>query len=146
MKFSIKKFDELSPYELYDLLGLRSEVFVVEQDCVYQDIDDKDLRAYHVLGLLGERIAAYARIFNSGDYFSKPSIGRILVKKEERKNKYGYLLVKESIRFIEKNFVEKTIHLSAQKYLVRFYNSLGFTQKGSEYLEDGIPHVYMVKR
>ena len=111
MKFSIKKFDELSRYELYDILRLRSEIFVVEQECVYQYIDDKDSRAYHVLGLLGERIAAYARIFNSGDYFSKPSIGRILVKKEERKNKYGYLLVKESIRFIEKNFAEKTIHL-----------------------------------
>ena len=145
MKFIVKKFDQLTNYELYCVLRIRSEVFVVEQDCVYQDMDNKDLIAYHMLGFKDQKIIAYARIFNSGDYFSKPSIGRILVNREERKKNYGYLLVKESIHFIEEKFSERIIHISAQKYLVKFYNSLGFIQKGSAYLEDGIPHVAMIK-
>jgi len=134
MIFVTKKFNELTTHELYDIIQLRSEVFVVEQDCVYQDLDNKD-----------NQIIAYARIFNSGDYFSEPSIGRIVVKNEFRKHKYGYQLVLNSIQFIENNFKKSNIQISAQSYLVKFYNSLGFFQIGEEYLEDGIPHIKMVK-
>ena len=145
MIFTIKRFNELSIQELYVILQLRSEVFVVEQDCVYQDLDNKDLDAYHVLGILDKEIVAYARIFKPGDYFLESSIGRIVVQKEFRKFQYGYKLVVNSIQFIENNFQQNTILISAQLYLTKFYNSLGFIQVGEEYLEDGIPHIKMLK-
>ena len=145
MIFIIKRFNELSTQELYTVLQLRAEVFVVEQDCVYQDLDNKDLDAYHVLGVLDTKIVAYARIFKPGDYFLESSIGRIVVKKEFRKFQYGYQLVQNSIQFIENNLQQNTILISAQSYLTKFYNSLGFTQVGEEYLEDGIPHIKMLK-
>ena len=145
MIFTIKRFNELSTHELYAVLQLRAEVFVVEQDCVYQDLDNKDLDAYHVLGVLDTKIVAYARIFKPGDYFLESSIGRIVVKKEFRKHQYGYQLVQNSIQFIENNLQQNTILISAQSYLTKFYNSLGFTQVGEEYLEDGIPHIKMLK-
>ena len=145
MIFTIKRFNELSTHELYAVLQLRAEVFVVEQDCVYQDLDNKDLDAYHVLGVLDTKIVAYARIFKPGDYFLESSIGRIVVKKEFRKFQYGYQLVQNSILFIENNLQQNTILISAQSYLTKFYNSLGFTQVGEEYLEDGIPHIKMLK-
>ena len=102
MDFIVKTFNELTTTELYQLLQLRSEVFVVEQDCVYQDIDYKDQKAFHVLGYKKEELIAYARIFDSGDYFELPSIGRIVVKEEQRQFKYGYKLVEASIQFIQK--------------------------------------------
>ena len=145
MIFNIKRFNELSTHELYVILQLRSEVFVVEQDCVYQDLDNKDLNAYHVLGVLDNEIVAYARIFKPGDYFLESSIGRIVVKKEFRKFQYGYKLVENSIQFIENNLQQNTILISAQSYLTKFYNSLGFIRVGEEYLEDGIPHIKMLK-
>ena len=145
MIFTIKRFNELSTHELYAVLQLRAEVFVVEQDCVYQDLDNKDLDAYHVLGVLDTKIVAYARIFKPGDYFLESSIGRIVVKKEFRKFQYGYQLVQNSIQFIEKKLQENNILISAQSYLSKFYNSLGFIQIGEEYLEDGIPHIKMLR-
>ena len=145
MVFTIKKFNELTPQELYDILQLRSEVFVVEQDCVYQDLDYKDQLAYHILGVLDNQIVAYERLFKSGDYFLKPSIGRIVVKEEFRKLNYGYQLVTNSINFIENNLQESNILTSAQSYLTKFYNSLGFIKIGEEYLEDGIPHIKMLR-
>ena len=146
MIFTIKKFNELTTQELYDMLQLRSEVFVVEQDCVYQDLDYKDQLAFHILGVLGNQIVAYARIFKSGDYFLKPSIGRIVVKEEFRKFNHGYQLVSKSINFIENNLQESKILISAQSYLTKFYNSLGFIKIGEEYLEDGIPHIKMLRK
>jgi ElaA protein len=145
MIFNIKRFNELSTHELYVILQLRSEVFVVEQDCVYQDLDNKDQDAFHVLGVLDNEIVAYARIFKPGDYFLESSIGRIVVKKEFRKFQYGYKLVENSIQFIENNLQQNTILISAQSYLTKFYNSLGFIRVGEEYLEDGIPHIKMLK-
>ena len=145
MIFTIKKFNELSTHELYAVLQLRAEVFVVEQDCVYQDLDNKDLDAYHMLGVLDTKIVAYTRIFKPGDYFLESSIGRIVVKKEFRKFQFGYQLVVNSIQFTENNLQQNKILISAQSYLSKFYNSLGFTQVGEEYLEDGIPHIKMLK-
>jgi len=98
-----------------------------------------------VLGYKDLKLIAYARVFKPGDYFSKSSIGRIIVKKKYRRFKYGDLLVKNSIDFIEKEFKEKEILISAQAYLINFYNNLGFVQKGEQYLEDDIPHIKMLK-
>ncbi|CAM1352492.1 GNAT family N-acetyltransferase [Tenacibaculum crassostreae] len=146
MNFSIKKFQELTTSELYELLQLRSEVFVVEQDCVYQDIDGKDLKALHVLGKKEGKIVAYTRLFNSGEYFDTPSIGRVVVKDTERKYGYGHDLMKASIQAIVDNYNETTITISAQTYLQKFYESHGFKQVGEGYLEDGIPHIRMVRK
>ncbi|MCF6295395.1 MAG: GNAT family N-acetyltransferase [Flavobacteriaceae bacterium] len=140
-----KYFNELTTKELYNLLQLRNEVFIVEQDCVYQDIDGKDQKALHVLGYKNENLIAYTRVFEAGDYFKEASIGRVVVAKNERQHKYGYKIMKASIEAVEDNFKENKIVISAQTYLKKFYNNLGFIETGKEYLEDGIPHKKMVK-
>lgn len=145
MRIEIKKFNELDIQELYDVLQLRSEVFVVEQDCVYQDMDDKDQLALHIMGYKNNKIVAYTRVFKPGDYFKEASIGRVVVRRSERKYGYGLEIMRASIETIHTNFGIVPIHISAQKYLTKFYNSLGFAMIGEEYLEDGIPHVGMVK-
>ena len=139
----IKTFSELSTHELYNILRLRSEVFVVEQDCVYQDMDNKDQKAIHLLYKQEEEIIGYTRIFKSGDYYENPSIGRVVVVNNKRGNELGKKIMLESINFIKENFVGKKIELSAQKYLDKFYKDLGFDVEGEEYLEDGIPHQRM---
>ena len=145
LHIEIKTFNELTTDELYALLQLRSEVFVVEQNCVYQDIDFKDQKALHILGYKNQKLIAYTRIFKPGDYFEKASIGRVVVAKSERQHSYGQDIMKASINAIEQSFETREIHISAQKYLLKFYNSLGFEQVGDEYLEDGIPHVGMIR-
>jgi len=139
-----KKFQELKTDELYAILQLRSEAFVVEQDCVYQDLDFKDQKAYHVLGFKDNKLVAYTRLFKAGDYFKESSIGRVVVAKNQRQFKYGYDIMKASIDAINSIFNEKSIRISAQCYLKKFYTNLGFNEEGKEYLEDGIPHVNMV--
>ncbi len=144
-KITVKTFKELSTNELYDILQLRSEVFVVEQNCAYQDLDGKDQKAVHILGMKNNKLVAYTRIFKSGDYFKWASIGRVVVKGFERKYGYGSDILKASIIAIKEYFDETTVHISAQTYLKNFYSSLGFEQVGEEYLEDGIPHIAMQK-
>jgi len=141
----ISAFNELSIVELYDLLQLRSEVFVVEQDCVYQDIDGKDQKALHVLGYKNEKLVAYTRIFKPGYYFKEASIGRVVVEQKERQYKYGYTIMNASIEAIKTYYNETIIRISAQTYLKRFYNNLDFKEVGEEYLEDGIPHIAMLR-
>ncbi|MBV7269117.1 GNAT family N-acetyltransferase [Winogradskyella luteola] len=145
LEIKTKTFQGLTTKELYDLLQLRSEVFVVEQDCVYQDIDGKDQKALHVLAYKNEILVGYARIFKPNDYFKEASIGRVLVKQSERKYKYGYAIMKASIKVIEDYYNVSEIRISAQTYLKRFYNNLEFFEIGEEYLEDGIPHINMLK-
>jgi len=140
----IKPFNELSILELYNLLQLRSEVFVVEQDCVYQDIDGKDQKALHVIGYKNDRIVAYTRLFKPGDYFKASSIGRVVVAKNQRQFKYGYDIMEASIKAIKTHFNVTEIKISAQCYLKNFYNNLEFFEIGEEYLEDGIPHITML--
>ena len=144
LNIKTKTFQELTIDELYNILQLRSEVFVVEQDCVYQDLDYKDQKAVHVLGVKNEKIIAYTRVFNAGDYFKESSIGRVVVAKDERQYKYGNDIMKASIQAIEREFNELSIRISAQCYLKKFYNNLGFKEIGEEYLEDGITHVNMI--
>ncbi|GAB7255732.1 GNAT family N-acetyltransferase [uncultured Polaribacter sp.] len=143
MNIKVKSFNELTVDELYAILQLRSEVFVVEQNCVYQDIDFKDQKSLHVIGFKNEKIIAYTRIFKPGDYFKNASIGRVVVAALERKHSYGHNLMKASIKAIKENFNSDTITISAQKYLQKFYESHNFTKVGEEYLEDGIPHIRM---
>ena len=145
LDISIKTFDQLSLEELYCLLQLRSEVFVVEQDCIYQDIDGKDQKALHVIGKNDTSIIAYTRIFKPGDYFKEASIGRVVVSENARHLKYGHQLMLASIGAVEDAFDMKEIKISAQKHLEKFYNNLGFILIGEPYLEDGIPHIAMVK-
>lgn len=146
MQTIIKTFQELTTVELYDLLQLRSEVFVVEQDCVYQDVDGKDANALHVLGYKNNVLIGYSRLFKAGNYFSEASIGRVIIKPSERKYGYGHELIKKSIEVIETEFNTKEIHISAQTYLKQFYESHGFIQVGDGYLEDDIPHIKMVRK
>lgn len=141
-----KTFQELSIDELYAILQLRSAVFVVEQNCVYQDLDGADKKAIHVIGMKNNNVVAYARVFGPGDYFSAASIGRVMVRKPQRKYGYGIDIMRAAIKEVESRFNESPIHLSAQAYLKKFYNSLGFEQVGKGYLEDGIPHIGMVKK
>lgn len=143
LEYRIKSYSDLTKDELYVLLQLRSEVFVVEQNCVYQDIDGKDPKALHVLGFKNEVLIAYTRLFKPGDYFKEASIGRVVVKKEERQHSYGHELMEVSIEAIKEHFKEKVVKISAQSYLKSFYNNLGFKEEGEEYLEDGIPHTAM---
>jgi ElaA protein len=145
LKIIIKPFNELSPQELYAILQLRSAVFVVEQDCVYQDLDGKDEKAIHLLGFKNGKIIAYTRIFKSGDYFEEASIGRVVVAKEARQHKFGYDIMNASIDYIKNELKQSVIKISAQAYLKRFYNSFGFKEIGEEYLEDDIPHIAMLK-
>jgi len=145
MEIQIKTFSELSTQELYAILQLRSEVFVVEQDCVYQDMDGKDEKALHIIGKKKGAVIAYTRCFKPGDYFTKASIGRVVVKENERKYKYGYAIMEASIQAIADSYKTNTIKISAQCYLHTFYSNLGFNPIGEEYLEDGIPHIAMIR-
>jgi len=145
LDITVKTFFQLSLEELYFILQLRSEVFVVEQDCVYQDVDSKDQIALHVIGKKEDTVIAYTRIFKPGDYFKEASIGRVVVSKNERHFKYGHQLMIASINAIEDAFETKEIKLSAQKYLEDFYTNLGFKTIGESYLEDGIPYIAIVK-
>lgn len=144
IKFEVKQFNELSTLELYRILRLRAEVFVVEQDCVYQDIDNKDQKALHVIGQKKEEVVAYTRLFNAGDYFEKASIGRVVISKNERQFGYGHDLIKTSIDAIERHYNTKEIKISAQTHLKKFYETHNFKMIGEEYLEDGIPHIAMI--
>ena len=145
LQIIIKNFNELTLNELYELLQLRTEIFVVEQNCVYQDIDNNDQKALHILGYLNEKIVAYTRIFKVGDYANFASIGRVVVDENYRKYGYGIAIMNASIQAVYTQFGKQPITISAQCYLYRFYTSLGFVQASKEYLEDGIPHIRMNK-
>ena len=143
--WNIKKFNQIDANILYSILKLRSEVFVLEQKCAYLDIDDKDKKATHIFSLdKGDNCIAYGRIFKPNDYYkSYTAITRIVIRKKDRNKKLGYLLVKKLIEFCTEKYTEKTIKISAQKHLQKFYENCGFLFKGENYLEDGIPHCAM---
>lgn len=143
VKWKIKRFEALSVSELYLILQLRSEVFVVEQNCVYQDIDGKDEKALHLIGEFDGTIVAYSRLFKSGDYFDNASIGRVVIGADYRDKKWGHELIREAIAGIKHFFDESHITISAQLYLQKFYESHGFVQTSEMYLEDDIPHLEM---
>jgi|TARA_B110000305_G_C19130036_1_gene488461 ElaA protein len=144
LEINTYSYNELTTNQLYEILKLRAEVFVVEQNCAYQDLDNKDNKALHLIGERNNKIIAYTRIFKKGDYFTNSSIGRVLVKKEFRKKEIGKVIMQKSIETIKKDPKEEKIEISAQKYLTKFYKDLGFKKTGKEYLEDNIPHIKMI--
>ncbi len=146
MEINAKTFEELSITELYEILQLRSAVFVVEQDCAYQDVDGKDQEALHVLGKINGTLKAYARCFGPGRYFPEAAIGRVIVHPDYRGQQYGHLLVEKAIEVIEDYYKTSHIAISAQQHLHDMYHKHGFLQEGEGYLEDAIPHIKMVRK
>ena len=126
LETTIKKFEALTTNELYAILKLRSEVFVVEQDCVYQDLDDKDKKALHVIGWFDSTIVAYTRVFDINLYFDEASIGRVVVNQKYRSKGFGKDIMEASIIAIKSHYNQTKIKISAQTYLIKFYNELGF--------------------
>lgn len=142
--FTTKAFDELTNTELYQLLQLRSEVFVVEQNCPYLDMDNKDQKSLHVLGYDNGKLVACTRLVPIGiSYEKEPSIGRVVTHPSVRKSGYGKLLMEYSIAETKQRFNTSVIVIGAQQYLDRFYRDLGFIPEGDMYLEDNIPHMTM---
>jgi len=141
--WKIKPFEALSPNELYDILRLRSEIFVVEQNCVYLDLDGKDKQALHLFGEFEGKIVAYSRLFKPGITFENASIGRVVVDANYRERKWGHELMRVAIAEIQLHFGESQITIGAQLYLKKFYESHGFVQTSEMYLEDDIPHIEM---
>ena len=140
----IKKFKELTNTELYQILQLRNKVFVVEQNCIYQDADGKDLDAYHIFMKENDQIIAYTRVFKPEDYFEKASIGRVVVDPKYRGKLLGKEIMQKSMDFVFNELNTDEILISAQVYLQKFYEDLGFKKISDEYLEDGIPHIKML--
>ena len=143
--WQLKPFNDLSVQELYGIMRLRQEVFIVEQNCPYLDADGKDLKSYHLMGFEGDELAAYSRIVLPGVSYDEVSIGRVVSGTKYRKQGYGIFLMKEAIRQIESLYGQVPIRIGAQKYLQKFYEGFGFIREGEEYLEDGIPHIIMVR-
>ena len=144
LTWDFKKFDELSTDSLYKILKLRSEVFVVEQNCVYLDTDDKDQQSFHLCGWLDEKLMAYLRILPPGVSYTEPGIGRVVTHSSFRKNGAGKLLMQQAIEKTYAQFNSSGIKIGAQLYLHAFYTNLGFTQTSEPYLEDGILHIEML--
>ncbi len=146
INWELKTFDELTPYQLYAILQLRSEVFVVEQNCPYLDEDGKDLKSWHLMGWNEDNIlVAYTRILKAGDSFAEASIGRVVSSPKVRGTGIGKILMQKSIEQLYGLFGQVPIRIGAQRYLEKFYESLGFVIAGEPYLEDDIPHIEMVK-
>ncbi len=141
--FKIRRFKELTVDELYKVLALRSDVFVVEQECIYNDIDGKDLKSTHMWIQENGKIVAYIRIVDKGVSYEEASIGRVVVAKEERGRGLAKKIVREGIKYITEGSSEKKITIGAQEYLKEFYQDLGFVEISDVYDEDGIPHLDM---
>lgn len=142
---SIKSFDELSNHELYDMLRLRSDVFVVEQNCPYLDLDNKDQKSFHLLYYVDNELAGVTRLLPNGLSYNEISIGRVVIARSHRGLGLGVKLMKASIAGCEEKFGKGPIRISAQYHLSKFYQSLGFAEQGEVYDEDGIPHIGMLR-
>lgn len=140
----LMSFDDLRVGELYEVLRLRSEVFVVEQQCLYQDIDGEDRRAMHLLGVQGHELMAYARCFEAGVKFPEANIGRVLIRKSARGTGLGHALMVQAVSAISQVWGPQAIRIGAQSHLVGFYAKHGFKDVGKPYVEDGIPHREML--
>lgn len=143
--WKIKSFEELTNKELYEILKVRQEVFIVEQTCYYLDADGYDEKAIHLWAEKEEKIVAYCRIFSQGTKYPETSIGRVLTHQEFRHLQLGKTLMKFALEAIETRFKTKKCRISAQDYLLKFYTDFGFIDTGKKYLEDNIPHTEMVR-
>ncbi|MCP4120136.1 MAG: GNAT family N-acetyltransferase [Bacteroidetes bacterium] len=146
MNWKTAAFEDLNLNELYDLIRIRIEVFAVEQDCSYQDLDGYDQKAWHVMGSDNGTLVAYARLFAPGIKYKHASIGRIVTASSHRSMGIGKALVRQSISECNRLFGPVGITISAQCYLDKFYTELGFETVSDVYLEDGIDHQEMIRR
>lgn len=144
ISWNVKPFDQLAPHEVYAALQLRNEVFVVEQNCVFQDADNKDQSSYHLFGWDGDLLAAYTRLVPAGISYVEPSIGRVVISPMRRSLGMGRELMIRSIDHVYNIWGKENIRIGAQLYLKKFYESLGFQQSSEIYLEDGIEHIEML--
>ncbi len=142
MEIVVKSFTELTVEELYEILRARAEVFIVEQNCVYQDVDNVDREAYHVYLRENGEIIAYLRVIDKGKRLDEVSLGRVITLK--RRQGYGTKVMKVGIAVARERFSAKKIKIGAQAWAKPFYEQLGFRQISGEYMEDGIPHIYMI--
>ncbi len=150
--WSCKPFNDLTNEELYEIFRLRISVFVVEQNCPYQDADGKDQKSLHIMGyapspalpLQGRELTAYARIVLPGVSYKEVSIGRVVTSQKARRTGVGKILMEKTMEYIKKEFGKAPIRIGAQAYLQKFYEDFGFVREGNEYLEDGIPHIIML--
>ncbi|WP_047981011.1 GNAT family N-acetyltransferase [Ornithinibacillus contaminans] len=146
MEWHVKKFHDMEIDELYALLKARVDVFVVEQNCPYPELDNYDQESVHYYVTVDGKIAANVRLLPKGlKYEDAASIGRVLVVSEFRGNGYARILLEKAIQYIWENWREEVIKIQAQTYLKDFYGSLGFVQISEPYLEDGIPHIDMIR-
>lgn len=143
IEWKVSTFEKLTTEELYGILHLRTDAFVMEQHVPYQDMDYKDQRAVHIHGYIDGRLAAYCRIFKAGDYFDEVSIGRLIIDREYRLQGYGHDLTSKALEWIKSEWNETRIAISVQAHLEKFYESHGFKRVGESYIEDTIPHIKM---
>jgi ElaA protein len=143
-----KHFKDLNTTELYQILQLRNEVFIVEQNCPFQDLDDKDFKCYHLMGFDtdSQKVMAYTRIVPAGVSYEEASIGRVVTSPLARKGGIGKVLMQKSIELLEELYGGVSVKIGAQLYLKKFYESFGFEQVEEVYLEDGIEHILMVRQ
>ena len=144
--WKIKSFEEITTSELYEIIKARVDVFVVEQDCPYPDLDDYDQKALHLWAEQDQKVLAYCRIFNKGIKYPETSIGRVLTTEKGRGKNFGKQLIQYAVETIENRFRTSEIRISAQDYLLRFYSGFGFEDTGKKYLEDNIPHTEMFRK
>ncbi len=146
MIWKIKTFEELTVPELYAMIKARIDVFVVEQDCPYPDLDGYDQKAVHLWAEQDGEVLAYCRIFDKGIKYSETSIGRVLTTEKGRGKNLGKQLIRYAVETIENRFRTSEVRISAQDYLLRFYSGFGFEDTGKKYLEDNIPHTEMFRK
>ena len=146
LNFILKPFALLTTIELYAVMRLRQEVFIVEQNCPYLDADGKDLKSDHLMGYLGDELVVYSRLVKPGVSYDEVSIGRVISATAHRNKAYGRQLMDESIKRIEALYGQVPIRIGAQQYLQKFYESFGFVKVGEPYMEDGIPHIIMLRK
>ena len=146
MTWTLKTFDSLAPHELYAILQLRTEVFVVEQTCIFQDMDNRDQQCYHLMCWKGDLLIAYTRLVPPDIFYKEPSIGRVVTSPAVRGSGIGKLLMEKSIEEVIQLYGKTPIKLGAQLYLKNFYESLGFMQSSDIYDEDGIDHIEMIRQ
>ncbi|MGG7470004.1 GNAT family N-acetyltransferase [Chryseobacterium arthrosphaerae] len=144
--WKIKTFDEFTVPELYAVLKARIDVFVIEQNCPYPDLDNYDQKAVHIWAEEDGQVLAYCRVFDKGIKYEETSIGRVLTTEQARGKSLGKLLIQYAVETIENRFHTPEIRISAQDYLLRFYEGFGFEDTGKKYLEDDIPHTEMIRK
>ena len=143
MEKYIKEFLELNINDLYEIYKLRQEIFIVEQNCPYQDIDNVDKNSYHIYYKDNDNIIAYLRVIPKNMYLNTSCIGRVVVKKEYRRKNIGLLMLKDAINLVREKNLDNVITIHAQTYAIPFYSKVGFKCVGDEFMEDGIPHYKM---